>query len=30
VTGDLDLLVLRRYNGIDTVTPRDFLSRLGS
>ena len=30
VTGDLDLLVLRRYNGIDIVTPRDFLSRLGS
>jgi putative PIN family toxin of toxin-antitoxin system len=30
VTGDLDLLVLRRYNGTDIVTPRDFLSRLGS
>jgi putative PIN family toxin of toxin-antitoxin system len=30
VTGDLDLLVLRRYNGIDIVTPRDFLSRLPS
>jgi putative PIN family toxin of toxin-antitoxin system len=30
VTGDLHLLVLRRYNGIDIVTPRDFLSRLGS
>ena len=28
VTGDLDLLVLRRYSGIDIVTPRDFLSRL--
>jgi putative PIN family toxin of toxin-antitoxin system len=28
VTGDLDLLVLRRYDGIDIVTPRDFLSRL--
>jgi putative PIN family toxin of toxin-antitoxin system len=28
VTGDQDLLVLRRYNGIDIVTPRDFLSRL--
>ena len=30
VTGDLDLLVLRRYGGIDIVTPRDFLSRLPS
>lgn len=30
VTVDLDLLVLRRYNGIDIVSPRDFLSRLGS
>ncbi|MGE0363281.1 MAG: putative toxin-antitoxin system toxin component, PIN family [Vicinamibacterales bacterium] len=30
VTGDLDLLVLRRYRSIDIVTPRDFLSRLGS
>lgn len=30
VTGDLDLLVLRRYSGIDIVTPRDFLSRLPS
>ncbi len=28
VTGDLDLLVLRSYSGIDIVTPRDFLSRL--
>ena len=30
VTGDLDLLVLRRYSGIEIVTPRDFLSRLPS
>lgn len=30
VTGDQDLLVIRRYNDIDIVTPRDFLSRLGS
>jgi len=30
VTGDLDLLVLRQYCGIDIVTPRDFLSRLSS
>ena len=30
VTGDLALLVLRRYNGIDIVTARDFLSRLPS
>ncbi|MGD9902103.1 MAG: putative toxin-antitoxin system toxin component, PIN family [Vicinamibacterales bacterium] len=30
VTGDLDLLVLRRYSGIDILTPRDFLSRLPS
>ncbi len=28
VTGDLDLLVLRRCQGIDILTPRDFLSRL--
>ena len=28
VTGDQDLLVIRRYNGIDIVSPRDFLSRL--
>ena len=28
VTGDLDLLVLGRYQGIDILTPRDFLSRL--
>lgn len=30
VTGDLDLLVLRTYRGIEIATPRDFLSRLGS
>lgn len=30
VTGDLDLLVLQRYRGVDIVTPRDFLSRLPS
>ncbi len=30
VTGDLDLLVLRQYRGIDIVTPRDFLRRLSS
>jgi putative PIN family toxin of toxin-antitoxin system len=30
VTGDLDLLVLRSYRGIEIVTPRDFLSRLPS
>ena len=28
VTGDQDLLVIRRYNGIDIVSPRDFLGRL--
>lgn len=28
VTGDQDLLVIGRYNGIDIVSPRDFLSRL--
>jgi uncharacterized protein len=28
VTGDRDLLVIDRYNGIDIVSPRDFLSRL--
>jgi putative PIN family toxin of toxin-antitoxin system len=28
VTGDHDLLVIRRYHGIDIVSPRDFLSRL--
>lgn len=30
VTGDLDLLVLRSYRGIEIVTPRDFLGRLSS
>ena len=30
VTGDLDLLVIRRYEDIDIVAPRDFLSRLPS
>lgn len=30
VTGDLDLLVLQSYRGVETVTPRDFLSRLPS
>jgi uncharacterized protein len=30
VTGDSDLLVIGRYNGIDIVSPRDFLSRLSS
>lgn len=30
VTGDLDLLVLRNYRGIEIVTPRDFLGRLPS
>lgn len=30
VTGDLDLLVLQSYRGVDIVTPRDFLSRLPS
>ncbi len=30
VTGDEDLLVLGRYNGIDIVSPRAFLSRLSS
>lgn len=30
VTGDLDLLVLRSYRGIEMLTPRDFLSRLPS
>lgn len=29
VTGDQDLLVIGRYNGIDIVSPRDFLGRLG-
>jgi putative PIN family toxin of toxin-antitoxin system len=30
VTGDQDLLVLSRYQGIDIISPRDFLSRLSS
>ncbi len=30
VTGDQDLLVIRRFNDIDIVTPRDFLSSLSS
>jgi uncharacterized protein len=30
VTGDQDLLVIGRYNGIDIVSPRDFLSRLSA
>lgn len=30
VTGDLHLLVLQSYRGIEIVTPRDFLSRLPS
>ena len=30
VTGDQDLLVIDRYNGIDIVSPRDFLKRLSS
>jgi putative PIN family toxin of toxin-antitoxin system len=30
VTGDQDLLVLGRYNQIDIVSPREFLSRLSS
>lgn len=28
VSGDQDLLVIGRYNAIDIVTPREFLSRL--
>ena len=28
VTGDQDLLVIGRHNGIDIVSPRDFLRRL--
>lgn len=28
VTGDQDLLVIGRYNAIDIVSPREFLSRL--
>lgn len=30
VTGDQDLLVTGRYQGIDIVSPRDFLNRLSS
>lgn len=30
VTGDQDLLVVGRYDGIDIISPRDFLSRLSS
>jgi putative PIN family toxin of toxin-antitoxin system len=30
VTGDQDLLVIGRHNGIDIVSPRDFLRRLSS
>lgn len=30
VTGDQDLLVIGRYNHIDIVSPREFLSRLSS
>ena len=30
VTGDQDLLVIGRYNDIEIVSPRDFLSRLPS
>ena len=30
VTGDQDLLVIRRYKDIDIVSPRDFLGRLSS
>lgn len=30
ITGDLDLLVLRSYRGIEIVRPRDFLSHLPS
>ena len=30
VTGDQDLLVIGRYNDIDIVSPREFLSRLSS
>jgi uncharacterized protein len=29
VTGDQDLLVLGSYEGIDIVSPRSFLERLG-
>ena len=30
VTGDQDPLVIGRYNNIDIVSPREFLSRLSS
>jgi putative PIN family toxin of toxin-antitoxin system len=30
VTGDQDLLVIGRHNGIDIVSPRDFLRRLST
>lgn len=30
VTGDLDLLIMRSYRGIEIVTPREFLGRLPS
>jgi len=30
VTGDLDLLIVRSYRGIEIVTPREFLGRLPS
>jgi uncharacterized protein len=30
VTGDQDLLVINRFDGIDIVSPRDFLGRLSS
>jgi predicted nucleic acid-binding protein len=30
VTGDQDLLVIGHYNGIDIVSPRDFLKRLST
>lgn len=30
VTGDQDLLVVGRYNGVDVVSPREFLTRLAS
>ena len=30
VTGDQDLLVIRRYSTVDIISPREFLSRLSS
>jgi predicted nucleic acid-binding protein len=30
VTGDQDLLVIGRYDGIDIVSPREFLTLLGT